>query len=215
MRLVAGEAGDGRGVLVQGGVGASDRMSFDGVVELVSLIEVQVEPGIHFLERDYGTPRKREGVRLAIHLHETPDVASHADILRRGVQKCRKVTRVGRVTENAVAILVGRMLNGVSGQRVASKAELIGRSGEIDVSRAFDIGHRVAGSAARRNRSVDVLPRGHLLVALDTFGRINICGEKDGMRMNIGAGSRNESQQNRKNSQCGEKKGTAERVRYE
>jgi hypothetical protein len=38
--LVAGEAGDGRGVLAKENIGARDRMPFDGVIELVSFVEV-------------------------------------------------------------------------------------------------------------------------------------------------------------------------------
>jgi hypothetical protein len=38
--LVAGEASDGGGVLAKGNIGARDRMPFDGVIELVSFVEV-------------------------------------------------------------------------------------------------------------------------------------------------------------------------------
>ena len=38
--LVAGEASDGRGVLAKENIGARDRMPFDGVIELVSFVEV-------------------------------------------------------------------------------------------------------------------------------------------------------------------------------
>jgi hypothetical protein len=38
--LVAGEASDARGVLAKGNIGARDRMPFDGVIELVSFVEV-------------------------------------------------------------------------------------------------------------------------------------------------------------------------------
>ena len=38
--LVAGEASDGRGVLAKRDVRARNRMSFDGVIELVSFVEV-------------------------------------------------------------------------------------------------------------------------------------------------------------------------------
>lgn len=37
--LVAAEAGDGRGVLAKRDVGARHRMSFDGVIKLVSFVE--------------------------------------------------------------------------------------------------------------------------------------------------------------------------------
>jgi hypothetical protein len=40
-----------------------------------------------------------------------------------------ELTGVGRVAENAVALLVRRMLDGVSGHCVASKAESIARRG--------------------------------------------------------------------------------------
>jgi len=39
MGFVAAEAGDGRGVLAKGDVGARDRMPFDRVIELVSFVE--------------------------------------------------------------------------------------------------------------------------------------------------------------------------------
>lgn len=82
MGLVAAKATDGRGVLAKSNIGARDRMAFDRVIQLVSLVEVQVEPGIHFLERNCGPPRKSECVGLAVNLHGTADMASHADILR-------------------------------------------------------------------------------------------------------------------------------------
>ena len=123
MGFVAGEAGDGRGVLTKGDIGARDRMSCDGLIELVSFVEVQVKPGIHFLERNCGSPRKSECARLAIHFHEAADVASHADVLRRGVQMGWEMTGVARVAESAVALLIKRMLGGVSGHGVAGKAE--------------------------------------------------------------------------------------------
>ena len=40
MGLVAGKASDGRGVLAKRDVRARNRMSFDGVIELVSFVEV-------------------------------------------------------------------------------------------------------------------------------------------------------------------------------
>ena len=109
------------------------------MIEFVSLVEVEVGPGIHFLERDCGAPREGESVRLAIHLHETADVASHTDVLRRGVQMGRKITGVWRVAEDAVALLVRRMLDGVSGQGVASKAELSGGRGKSDEGGALNV----------------------------------------------------------------------------
>jgi hypothetical protein len=42
-------------------------------------------------------------------------VASHGDVLRRGVEIGWEITGVGRVAENAVALFVRRMLDGVSG----------------------------------------------------------------------------------------------------
>lgn len=38
--LVAREASDGRGVLAKGSIGARDWMPFDGVIELVSFVEI-------------------------------------------------------------------------------------------------------------------------------------------------------------------------------
>jgi hypothetical protein len=67
--IVAGEAGDGRSVLAEVDVRARHRMPFNGMIELVSFVKVQVDPGIHFLEWDRGAPRKSESVRLAVHFH--------------------------------------------------------------------------------------------------------------------------------------------------
>ncbi len=38
--LVAAKASDGRGVLAKSDIGARDRMAFDGVIQLVSFVEV-------------------------------------------------------------------------------------------------------------------------------------------------------------------------------
>ncbi|MGB9198940.1 MAG: hypothetical protein WCB53_18610 [Terriglobales bacterium] len=174
-------------------------MSFDRVIELVSFVEVQVEPGIHFLERNCGSPRKSEGMRLAIHLHEAADVAGHADILRRGIEMGWEITGVGRVAEDTVALLVRRMLDGVSGHGMAGKAESIARRGKSDVGGAFHVSDRVAGGAAHGDSGVDVLPWGLVAVALATFGGISFCGEKDGMLVKVGARRRSEKQQDDRN----------------
>jgi hypothetical protein len=94
VRLVAGETGDGREVLAKSNVGAGDRMTLNRVIEPVSFIEIEVEPGIHFLERNYGSPSKCEGMRIAIDLHETADMACHAHILRRRIKVGGEITGV-------------------------------------------------------------------------------------------------------------------------
>jgi len=205
VRLVAGEAGNGWGVLTKGDDGTRNRMSLDGVIEFVSLVEVEVGPGIHFLERDCGAPREGESVRLAIHLHETADVASHTDVLRRGVQMGRKITGVWRVAEDAVALLVRWMLDGVSGQGVASKAELSGGIGKSDVGGALDVGDRVADGAAHGDRGVNVLPCGLVVVTLETFGGIDFGRQKDGMLVKVGTRRRSGKQQDERSQECGEK----------
>ena len=144
-------------------------------------------------------------MRLAIHFHEAADVASHADVLRRGVEMGGEITGVGRVAENAVALLVRRMLDGVSGHCVAGKAELIARRGKSDVGGAFHVGDRVAGGAAHGDSGVDVLPCDLVVVALETFGGINVGGEKDGMLVEVGARRRSEKQQDDSNQECGGK----------
>jgi hypothetical protein len=106
-----------------------------------------------------------------------------------------EITGVGRVAENAVALFVRRMLDGVSGHCVAGKAELIARRGKSDVGGAFHVGDRVAGGAAHGDSGVDVLPCGLVVVALETFGGINVGGEKDGMLVEVGASRRSEKQQ--------------------
>lgn len=203
--LVAGEAGDGRGVLAEGDVGARNWMSLDGMIELVSLVEVEVGPGIHFLERDCGAPRESDSVCLAIHLHETADVASHTEVLRRGVQMGREITGVWEVAEDAVALLVSRMLDRVSGQGEASKAELIGGRGKSDVGGALNVGDGVADDAAHGDRGVNVLPCGLVVVTLETFGGIDFGGQKDGMLAKVGTQRRSGKQQDKNSQECGEK----------
>ncbi len=44
VRFVTAEASDGGRILAEGKVWARDRMSFDGVIEFVGLIEVEIEP---------------------------------------------------------------------------------------------------------------------------------------------------------------------------
>ncbi len=211
--LVATKAGDGRIVLAQGAVGPRDRMSLYGVVEFVSLVEVEVEPGVHFLEGNCGAPRQRQGVRLAIHLHETADMASHADFLRRGAQMREEITGVWRVAEVAVTLLVGGMLHRVRGQLVTGEAELIGGRGESDVSSTLDGGDRVADCAAHRDSGVDILSRGLVLVARETFGSINVRGESHGMLVKIGTRRGSRKHQEESSQECGEKNGAVGRVR--
>lgn len=60
---------------------------------------------------------------------------------------------------------------------------------------------------------MDVLSCGLVLVALETFGGINVGGEKDGMLVKIGARRRSEKQQDESNQECGEKNEAVARVR--
>ena len=202
--IVAGEAGDGRGILAQGDVGARHRVSLDGMIEFVSLVEVKIDPGIHFLEGDCGAPGESESVRLAIHLHKTADVASHTDVLRRSVQMAREVTGVWRVAEDAVALLVRRMLDRVSGQGVATKAELSGGRGKSDVGGALNIGDRVANGATHGDRGMNILPCGLVFVTLETFGGIDLGGQKDRMLVKVGTQRRSGKQQDEGSQECGE-----------
>jgi hypothetical protein len=210
---VAGEAGDGRSILAKGDVRARDRMSLDGVVDLVTFVEVHVEPRVHFLEWDCGAPWESEGVGLPIHLHETLDVTSHADILRRGVQVRRKITGVGRVAKAAVALLVRGVQDRVRGETVARDAELIGGRRETDVRGTLHVSDRVANSAAHRHGGVDVLSCCLVFVALETFRGINVGGKKDRMMVKVGTRRRSGKQQDESNHECGEKNEAAARVR--
>jgi len=124
-----------------------------------------------------------------------------------------EITGVWRVAENAVALLVRRMLDGVNGQGVAGQAELIGGRGKSDVGGALHVGDRVAGGAAHGDSSVDVLSCGLVFVALETFGGINVGGEKDGMLVKLGARRRSEKQQDESNQECGEKNEAVARLR--
>ncbi len=211
--LVAAKAGEPWGVLAQGAVEARDRMSPDGMVEFMSFVEVEVQPGIHFLEWDFGTPRQSEGVRLTIHFHETADVASHADFLRRGAQMRGEITGVWRVAEVAVTLLVGGMLHRVRGQLVTGEAELIRGSGESDVSSTLDGRDRVANCAAHRDSGVDIRPRSLVLVARETFGGIHVCGENHGMLVKVGTRRRSRKYQEESSQEYGEKNGAVGRVR--
>jgi hypothetical protein len=180
-------------------------MSLDGMIELVRLVEVKVDPGIHFLEGDCSAPGESESVRLAIHLHETADVASHTDVLRRGVKMGREITGVWRVAEDAVALLVRRMLDRVSGQGVASKAELSGGRGKSDVGGALNIDDRVANGATHGDRGVNVLPCGLVFVTLETFGGIDFGGQEDRVLVKVGTQRRSGKQQDESSQECGKK----------
>jgi len=57
----------------------------------------------------------------------------------------------------------------------------------------------VAGGAAHRDSGVDVLPCGLVVMALETFGGINVGGEKDGMLVKVGDRRRSKKQQNDSN----------------
>jgi len=78
------------------------------------------------------------------------------------------------------------MLDGVSGQGVASKAELSGGRGKSDVGGALDVGDRVADGAAHGHGGVDVLPCCLVFVALDTFRGIEVGWQSDGMLVKVG-----------------------------
>ena len=92
---MAGKAGNGRGILAEGSVGTGDRVSFDGMIQRVALVEVQVCPGIHFLVGDGGAPGESDRVCFAVHFHLTSDMASHAHVLGSCVEVRREITRVG------------------------------------------------------------------------------------------------------------------------
>lgn len=123
---------------------------------------------------------------LAIHFHESADVASHANVLWRGIEMGRKITGVRRVAKDAVALFVRAMRERVSGQGVAGQAQLSGRRRKSYVGRAFHVGDRVAARAAHRDSCVDILPRGFVIVALKTFGRINVGRESYWMLPKVG-----------------------------
>lgn len=89
-------------------------MTFDGVIEAAGFIKVQITPGIHLLERNYGAPRKGESVALTIDFHAATDMASHANFLWRGTQFGGEIAGMRGVAGNAVALLVGRMANRIS-----------------------------------------------------------------------------------------------------
>jgi hypothetical protein len=125
----------------------------------------------------------------------------------------REITGVWRVAEGAVALLVRRMLDRVSGQGVASKAELSGGGGKSDVGGALNVGDRVADGAAHGDRGVNVLPCGLVLVTLETFGGIDVGGQKDGMLVKVGTRRRSGKQQGESNQECGEKNQAVARVK--
>jgi hypothetical protein len=114
-------------------------------------------------------------------------MTSHADILRRGVQLGGEITGVGGVAEDAVAILVGRMLDGVRRQCVARHAELIGWRSKSDVRGTLDVCDSVANGATHGDSSVDVLPFGLVAVAFETFRGINVGWENNWMLAHVGA----------------------------
>jgi hypothetical protein len=116
-----------------------------------------------------------------------------------------EITGVGRVAENAIAVLVRGMLDGVSGHCVAGKAELIAWRGKSDVGGAFHVGDRMAGGAAAGDSGVDVLPCGLVVVTRKTLGGIYIGREKDGMLVKVGPSRRSEKQQD-DSSQSAERK---------
>lgn len=112
-----------------------------------------------------------------------------------------EITRVRRMAEDAVALLVGRMLDGVRRQGVARYAELIGGRNKSDVGSAFDVGDRVANGATHGDCRVHMLPRGLVVVAFETLRRVRVCGEKNGMLLNVGARRRSENQQDQSNQE--------------
>jgi hypothetical protein len=107
--IVTSEACDRRDIFAEGYVWTRHRMSKDGMVELMSSVEIQVNPGTHVLEGECGAPRERESASLSIDLHETTYMASHTNFLRRSIKLGREITGVRRVAEDAVAFLVRRM----------------------------------------------------------------------------------------------------------
>jgi hypothetical protein len=85
-------------------------------------------------------------------------VASDTDVLRRGVELRPEITGVRRMAEDAVALPVRQMLNGVGGQGVASKAESSGGRGKSDVGGA----RRRSALAERTRESFGLSRRGKL-----------------------------------------------------
>jgi hypothetical protein len=199
--LVAGQAGDGRCILSESDVRPRDWMSFDRMIELVSFVEIQVEPGIHFSERDARAPRENESVHLPIDLHQSADVASHTHILRRGVQMSGEITGMWRVAKGAVALLVGRMQGRICGQRVASKTELSGRGGKSDVGGPLHVSNGVADRAAHGHSGVNIFSCGLVIVTLQTFAGIHVDRENYGVRMKVGASKRDAKHHNHNNDE--------------
>jgi hypothetical protein len=119
------------------------------------------------------------------------------------MQMSRKITGVRRVAKNAVALLVRRMLDRVIGQRVAGQTEMSRRRGKRDIRGAFDVGDCVAGGTAHRDSRVDIFPRRFVIVALKTFGRINVGRESYWMLPKVGTrrGSEQEQRQNDQESE--------------
>ncbi len=141
-------------------------------------------------------------------------MASHADFLRACAQMPREITGVGRVAEATVTLLVGGMLHRVRGQLVTGEAELIGGRREGDVSCTFYVGDRVTNCAAHRDSCVHILSRRFVLVARETFGGIDVCGESHGMLVKVGSSRRSRKKQREEdNQQCGAKNEAVGRVR--
>ncbi len=125
----------------------------------------------------------------------------------------REITGVGRVAEATVTLLVGGMLHMVRGQLVTGEAELIGGRRESDVSCTLYVRDRVTNCAAHCDSGVDILSRGLVLVACETFGGIDVCGESHGMLVKVGSSRRSRKQQEENNQQCGAKDEALGRVR--
>jgi hypothetical protein len=140
-------------------------------------------------------------------------MAGHADFLRRSVKMGREIASVRRVAEITVAVPVRRMLDTISGLRVAGETELSGGRRKGDIGCTLDVGNRVAGGATHGDRSVNILAGGLVVVTLKTLGRIEFRWQKDRVPAEVGTRSRSRNQQEDNNRDSGENNRAVARVR--
>jgi hypothetical protein len=105
-----------------------------------------------------------------------------------------EITGVRGVAKVAVTLLVRGVQHRVRGLLVTREAEVIGRRRESDVSRALHVGNSVAHCAAHRYSRVNILSRGLVLVAGQTFRGIDACGQNHGMLVKVGKRRRSRKQ---------------------
>jgi hypothetical protein len=116
------------------------------------------------------------------------------------------------MAEDAVALLVRRMLDCLRRSWVACEAQLIGRGGKSDVGGALDVGHGMANGAAHGDCRVDIFPRGLVVVTLETLRGINLVWERDGVLLQVGRRRRGRQQRDESNHDYGKKNGTVARL---